>query len=64
MADDATTTTATDNGMRNLNARLPVDVHDRLLQAAKERDVSMSKITERAVVKYLESLRPIEEVLP
>lgn len=43
--------------------RLPEGLHDRLHEAADERDVSVNLLVTRAVSDYLERLRPVDEVL-
>lgn len=41
--------------------RFPPDLHDRLQQAADERDVSINWIVNRAVVHFLDQLIPVED---
>ena len=43
--------------------RLPPAVHRRLKEAARQRDVSVNLLVNRAVDDYLERLPPIESVL-
>lgn len=42
--------------------RLPVDLHNRLVGAADERDVSVNYLVTRAVARYLDALVPLDEV--
>lgn len=43
--------------------RLPDDLHARLRDAAREREVSMNRLIERAVSEYLDRLVPISTLL-
>lgn len=43
--------------------RLPEDLHQRLKDAAEERDVSVNLIVTKAVAQYLDGLLPADEVL-
>lgn len=43
--------------------RLPEDLHDRLKQAADERDVSVNYLMTKAVDDYLDRLVPAEEAV-
>jgi predicted DNA-binding ribbon-helix-helix protein len=42
--------------------RLPSSVHRELHQAAADRDVSVNLLVTKAVSRYLQELRPIDEV--
>lgn len=42
--------------------RLPVDLHNRLIGAADERDVSVNYLVVKAVARYLDDLVPLNEV--
>jgi predicted HicB family RNase H-like nuclease len=44
--------------------RLPTSLHDRLSGAARERDVSVNLLVNRAIQAYLDQLPPVEEVAP
>lgn len=43
--------------------RLPKDLHDRLVAAAAERDVSVNLLVTKAIDVYLDHLVPVDEVL-
>ena len=42
--------------------RLPDDLHDRLVAAAAERDVSANFLVNKAVAQFLDRLIPIDEM--
>jgi len=44
--------------------RLPTSLHDKLSTAARERDVSVNLLVNKAVEAYLEQLPPVDEVAP
>ena len=44
--------------------RLPESLHERLCAAARERDVSVNLLVNRAVEAYLDHLPPVDEVAP
>jgi predicted HicB family RNase H-like nuclease len=41
--------------------RLPLDLHDRLVQAAQARGVSMNHLMVEAVREFLDRLKPVSE---
>ncbi len=43
--------------------RFPVALHDRLEEAAQDRDLSVNWLVVRAVEHYLDRLRPVDEML-
>jgi predicted HicB family RNase H-like nuclease len=43
--------------------RFPPDLHERLKNAAAERDVAMNVIVNKAVADYLDRLIPIDEMV-
>jgi predicted HicB family RNase H-like nuclease len=44
--------------------RLPESLHDRLRDAALERDVSVNLLITRAIESYLDQLPPVDQVAP
>lgn len=44
------------------NMRLPRELHDRLVQAAAEREVSVNWLAKRAIEHYLDRLIPVDEM--
>jgi predicted DNA-binding protein len=42
--------------------RFPEDLHERLKQAAEERDLSINYMVVKAVEEFLENLIPVEEL--
>lgn len=42
--------------------RLPADLHERLVAAAEEREVSMNFLITQAVREFLDRLLPVEEI--
>ena len=46
----------------NTNLRLPADLHERLVAAASDRDLSVNWLVNRAIAEYLDRLIPVEEL--
>lgn len=48
---------------RTTAVRLPLELHERLCEAASARQVSANLMVERAIAEYLERLLPLEQVV-
>lgn len=47
---------------KQLNLRIPTDLHDRTVAAAAERDLSVNWLITRAIEEFLDRLLPASEV--
>lgn len=43
--------------------RFPLDIHDRLVQEAVDRDLSINWLVNRAVAEFLDNLIPVDEIV-
>ena len=49
-------------GRFQTSIRLPEELHDKLVAEAEMRDVSVNFLINRAIVRYLDQLIPLEEM--